>query len=272
MYNIIHYPLQSKLHVMCYSDSGENERKEWFDSISEACSRQKELISDNCSSSTVAPLWNPDSNSRGCQLCKANFGLINRRHHCRNCGILVCDKCSSKRFFLAHVNDKSNVRVCDTCYEDLSNSSSGNRDSPSSMLESSSKSRRDFGDALDDTEGLSPATVSGKSPRILSHKVSSSTKTPVNSGTPVKDEDSKSGRSFTPPPPTRSNSIIGNINSVVRRATLKFTGLRLDGTLIYNMTYISKFSHYILCFSLCLFWSCLCRRGCIFTCTTICRV
>jgi hypothetical protein len=41
--------------------------------------------------------WVDDSASQVCLLCVERFTMSNRRHHCRACGALVCDQCSSKR-------------------------------------------------------------------------------------------------------------------------------------------------------------------------------
>lgn len=41
------------------------------------------------------------SEGNACVPCGAGFTLLRRKHHCRHCGVLVCDKCSSKRFPLA---------------------------------------------------------------------------------------------------------------------------------------------------------------------------
>eukprot|EP01032_Pedospumella_encystans_P013468 gene13468-15505_t len=45
--------------------------------------------------------WTKDSNSPMCQLCCENFNIRVRRHHCRSCGVLCCDDCSSKRLVLS---------------------------------------------------------------------------------------------------------------------------------------------------------------------------
>ena len=39
--------------------------------------------------------FEPDSASDSCRLCKKTFWIFRRRHHCRLCGRLVCDKCST---------------------------------------------------------------------------------------------------------------------------------------------------------------------------------
>lgn len=78
--------------------------------------------------------WEPDVNVKECRRCARRFGLINRRHHCRRCGLVVCDKCSSSRTYLnpsdilqdptgpfesLQVLASQHHRVCDKCYADL---------------------------------------------------------------------------------------------------------------------------------------------------------
>jgi len=43
------------------------------------------------------PQWQPDDSSDVCLICQSQFGLLNRRHHCRACGQLVCGRCSTAR-------------------------------------------------------------------------------------------------------------------------------------------------------------------------------
>ncbi len=49
----------------------------------------------------------PDSASEHCLLCVDKFTYSNRRHHCRGCGILCCDLCSTKRLMFKTVNGSS---------------------------------------------------------------------------------------------------------------------------------------------------------------------
>ncbi|KAK2724427.1 hypothetical protein QYM36_001066, partial [Artemia franciscana] len=66
-----------------------------------------------------AAVWTPDSDATICMHCKkSHFSMLNRRHHCRKCGAVVCGPCSSKKFVLAHQSLKP-VRVCLTCYDTL---------------------------------------------------------------------------------------------------------------------------------------------------------
>jgi hypothetical protein len=65
--------------------------------------------------------WDSNASSTNCILCKSVFGTFtNRRHHCRNCGRLVCESCSSQRFKLGGDNTSElPQRVCDACYDML---------------------------------------------------------------------------------------------------------------------------------------------------------
>ncbi|KAI7854342.1 FYVE zinc finger-domain-containing protein [Circinella umbellata] len=78
--------------------------------------------------------WESDTESKECRRCARKFGILVRRHHCRRCGLIVCDKCSGSRTYLSpsEILQDPNVpfeslqvlashhqRVCDKCYADL---------------------------------------------------------------------------------------------------------------------------------------------------------
>lgn len=74
-------------------------------------------------------LWEEDSEASDCHSCQKNFSLWVRRHHCRRCGLIYCDQCSSSRAdlyeFSFHYdimgasiredNPPTPQRVCDSC-------------------------------------------------------------------------------------------------------------------------------------------------------------
>ena len=68
------------------------------------------------------PAMVPDDYSDNCMSCKSTFTMLNRRHHCYYCGLLLCDTCTSKRVLdqWKHFFDGVEVivRVCDSCFED----------------------------------------------------------------------------------------------------------------------------------------------------------
>eukprot|EP00744_Colponema_vietnamica_P005638 GILI01008238.1.p1 GENE.GILI01008238.1~~GILI01008238.1.p1 ORF type:complete len:230 (-),score=58.89 GILI01008238.1:186-875(-) len=63
-----------------------------------------------------APRWVSDEQAPFCGLCRASFTLIRRRHHCRSCGGVFCDPCSSESLPLPQFGFMDPVRVCSTCY------------------------------------------------------------------------------------------------------------------------------------------------------------
>lgn len=71
-----------------------------------------ELIVD----AAVAPVWKEGDE---CFRCKTAFGVITRKHHCRACGNIFCDKCSSKTSTVPKFGIEKEVRVCDSCYTQL---------------------------------------------------------------------------------------------------------------------------------------------------------
>jgi len=64
---------------------------------------------------STAPVWVMDAVRDDCSLCNAKFTFWNRRHHCRQCGCLVCNRCSQGRVLLVNIDRNSPVRVCDKC-------------------------------------------------------------------------------------------------------------------------------------------------------------
>lgn len=111
------FVLESPAKSFKVKTRSEEERREWMAAITEAIDRQRTSASHG--DTLVAPLWKPDANSNQCELCRTAFTLLFRRHHCRNCGALVCVNCSTHRFLLAHLHSTQPVRVCDGCYGKL---------------------------------------------------------------------------------------------------------------------------------------------------------
>lgn len=111
----------AKSFIICVPS--EAERDDWLHAIKQAIvalSQERHSRNAETDKQSIAPLWMPDSTASTCQKCRALFSLINRRHHCRNCGAIVCDPCSRRRYKLEHVDQRKQVRVCDGCYSFLS--------------------------------------------------------------------------------------------------------------------------------------------------------
>ena len=67
----------------------------------------------------AAAPWVADHAEFNCLICEDPFSALNRRHHCRLCGLLVCQKCSgSKGDLSGALGLGSSERVCDSCIRD----------------------------------------------------------------------------------------------------------------------------------------------------------
>ncbi|XP_058098949.1 protein FREE1-like [Magnolia sinica] len=64
--------------------------------------------------------WVPDEAVTKCKACGTDFGAFVRKHHCRNCGDIFCDKCTQGRIALTADEQSQPVRVCDGCLAEVS--------------------------------------------------------------------------------------------------------------------------------------------------------
>ena len=80
--------------------------------------------------------WEANDQSTACRRCQQSFSFIVRKHHCRKCGQLVCDKCSTQRVYLPptdiiqpfdipmhdlHLLSMRPQRICDQCVSSVHN-------------------------------------------------------------------------------------------------------------------------------------------------------
>lgn len=60
-----------------------------------------------------APEWADGDN---CFRCREAFSMFKRKHHCRNCGQIFCDRCSGRQMLLPNFGIEKKVRVCESCF------------------------------------------------------------------------------------------------------------------------------------------------------------
>ncbi|XP_077932545.1 FYVE, RhoGEF and PH domain-containing protein 6 isoform X2 [Halichoerus grypus] len=143
------------------SASSATERDEWLEAISRSIEEYAKKRITFCPSRSLdeadsenneevsplgskAPIWIPDIRVTMCMICTSEFTLTWRRHHCRACGKIVCQACSSNKYGLDYLKNQP-ARVCEHCFQELKKldhqhspkiGSPGNHKSPSSALSS----------------------------------------------------------------------------------------------------------------------------------------
>jgi serine/threonine protein kinase len=63
--------------------------------------------------------WVKDTQVTHCKQCTKEFGVLRRKHHCRNCGHIFCNDCSSRNCFIPDSTYTTQERVCDGCFARL---------------------------------------------------------------------------------------------------------------------------------------------------------
>ncbi|KAJ7329920.1 hypothetical protein JRQ81_016094 [Phrynocephalus forsythii] len=137
----IHEAYQNELNIesversFILSASSATERDEWLEAISRSIEDYtKKRITFNPSKSleegdlekeegnapigSKAPIWIPDTRATMCMICTSEFTLTWRRHHCRACGKVICQACSSNKHGLDYMKNHP-ARVCDLCFKEL---------------------------------------------------------------------------------------------------------------------------------------------------------
>ena len=98
-------------------------------SINDASSRSRHVHGRGCFPTAQTGSWEKDTNVQTCRRCMRRFTLFLRKHHCRRCGRIFCDACTSHRAYIpenVHITDpalpemfdsesRSAVRICDWC-------------------------------------------------------------------------------------------------------------------------------------------------------------
>ncbi|VDN53156.1 unnamed protein product, partial [Dracunculus medinensis] len=107
--------LKTRLKSFAVFAATSTEKKEWMLHI-ERCVQDILRNSGKKAATEHAAVWIPDGEASKCMNCnKTQFTVLQRRHHCRACGNVVCAACSTHNYRISGLN-KRPVRVCDTCF------------------------------------------------------------------------------------------------------------------------------------------------------------
>jgi len=121
------FQLQSEKKSFIVLAEAAKEKQEWTERLIKTQEHLKEktktfvnqqtghiVKKDDADAASTAPVWVPDSESKACTICCMKFTFTNRRHHCRQCGNIVCQPCSSQK---KTIQGQGKVRVCGTCFK-----------------------------------------------------------------------------------------------------------------------------------------------------------
>lgn len=103
--------LNKKKSFVVYLKS-KGQKRQWLPAMIKACEANRPLGSAPLK---FAPTWLHDDAVKACQHCQTVWMIINRRHHCRNCGECVCGSCSPHREVLVHIHPTKKQRLCKLC-------------------------------------------------------------------------------------------------------------------------------------------------------------
>jgi len=97
----------------------------WIDDIAKnlGMKGKEDVMQDSFTSghnveSGDAPVWLPDREAPHCMICGSQFSVIKRRHHCRNCGKIICSGCTKEHIVRGFDPNKPEL-VCKFCYDML---------------------------------------------------------------------------------------------------------------------------------------------------------
>eukprot|EP01084_Bolivina_argentea_P149173 260648_1 len=119
-YNDRSFEIHSAIKSFMVHANDHQGKKVWMDQLKQVTKKRQHVIEKD----HAAPLFVPDDWSDECQIggCDTKFSFINRRHHCRYCGKLICAKCGN--YELASRTDRHVVvkPVCSVCFDEYKTS------------------------------------------------------------------------------------------------------------------------------------------------------
>jgi len=92
----------------------------WFNALKAAIEKARRAVNLPANyedTLELSPMWG--ANTPACEICRRNFTVLVRRHHCRNCGKCVCNTCAYEKVRMDQVDETKLQRVCNPCAEEL---------------------------------------------------------------------------------------------------------------------------------------------------------
>jgi hypothetical protein len=128
--------------------------------------------------------WMPDRFCKVCYGCEEAFTMYRRRHHCRMCGQIFCNACSSFYLEGSLFHTTGQVRGCKLCYDQLTSqkdqepkliknkitqnaSDSGNGESAEPLLRGGNKVSRDHNSGAPAIGGVRPVVAKDSYSSVL---------------------------------------------------------------------------------------------------------
>ena len=91
---------------------GSKQRDELLSKIASEQKRERELLQKELKNKKN---WTPDQLVSDCMVCNTAFTFFRRKHHCRECGSVICNNCSKWRQSNSPSGEKSLLRICKSC-------------------------------------------------------------------------------------------------------------------------------------------------------------
>ncbi len=60
--------------------------------------------------------WVLNDDATHCMLCRSIFGMFSYKHHCKACGNVICQGCSSNAAYVFEIQSQGLLRACNLCY------------------------------------------------------------------------------------------------------------------------------------------------------------
>ena len=115
------------------------EKSTWYTLINDNIERYRKntiTLKGELGNENYIFVWIPDEEADECMRCKEQFSLFFRKHHCRNCGFVICANCREKVYIpkLDRID-----YVCSICIEELNTTSYPENDQNQTEIEQSNE-------------------------------------------------------------------------------------------------------------------------------------